>query len=347
MKILIDGHYIGERKTGLESYTLNLIREFSGEKINLLVYLPKIKSGLFRVLLGLNIVSIRLKPDILHVSYFAPFVKTVPTVLTVHDLCFKTFPEAFPIKTLFAFNLFFKKSLNRADAIICVSETTKKQLVNLYDLNPDKVFTVYEASDENFKYLSNKKRLRNALNEKFGIKGDYFLVVGNIEKRKNLIPVIESFIKLSKKNKNIQLIFAGQNKMGDLITKKYEKEIKKGRLKILGYVSKEDLNFLYNGSLALIYNSLCEGFGLPIIEAMITKTAVICNNLEVFNEITKDSAITYNYKDELYRVMDKVMNDKKFRKKYQELGYRRSRFFSWDKTAKETLKVYKWAYKSK
>jgi glycosyltransferase involved in cell wall biosynthesis len=352
---------VGQNQTGIERYYRNLIKNFdnksrkdkfiiyfAAENINpitlnrsrtLLKYFPFSNNGLFRILFGFSFAIKKFKPDIIHASNFSPIIKTIPTITTVHDLCFKSYPKTYSLKSRLAFNIFFERSLNSSDAIICVSKTVKKQLVKYYPEVKDKAFVIYEAGDDFFKFLPNKIKVTAYLKNRFGIKSKYFLVVGDIRERKNPLPIIEAFSILLKDNPNLQLVFAGKNKMEKVIKLKFNYLIVSGHLQFLGYVSDEDLNHLYNGALSLIFNSVCEGFGLPILEAMSCKTPVICNDIEVFREIASNSAIFAKNKTQLYMAMKKITLDENFRKKYSQLGHQRSRFFSWQKTAKETFRV--------
>ena len=176
-----------------------------------------------------------------------------------------------------------------------------------------------------------KNKIKALLLKKFGINNKYFLVVGNVDHRKQPHKIINAFNQLLKKNPNILLVFVGPNKL----------KIKSNKnIKILNYVHDDSLNFLYNGSIALIFLSLCEGFGLPIVEAMATKIPVICNDIPVFQEVADRSALFVKNEQKLYQAMKKVFENKNLRIKYSNLCYQRSQFFSWDKTAKETIKVY-------
>lgn len=365
MKVLFDAHMIGQKKTGLERYSVNLIKNLSeNKKINLVLYSnlsknsldksfsklpicsPLFENGLYRIFFGFNKAIKKNKPDIIHTSFFTPFIKTVPVVTTIHDVCFKIVPETFPRKTFFAFDIFFKKSLANSDAIICGSEIIKRDINRLYSIDKNKIFVTPYAPDSNFKFIYNKSSVRKILKYRFDIERNYFLVVGNIEKRKNPIPIINAYAKLLSKHEDIQLVFAGTNKMGELISNYFSNLIKNNSLKILSYVNEEELKLLYNGALSLIYNSVCEGFGLPILEAMACRTAVICSYNDVFREITGESAILYKNEDELFKAMEKILVEENFRKKYEALGYERSKYFSWSKTAKKTFEVYEWVLKN-
>lgn len=355
MKLLLDAHAAIQKKTGIGRYTDNLINNLS-KKLDLNLYthspvptrygeLPSYKAafsnGVYRVFWGLNRAVSKLQPNLLHISNFAPIVKTTPIIMTVHDLCFRKFPEKFPLNTKIAFKLFFKMSLYKSDAIICVSKSVKKNLLRLYHVNSNKVHVVYEASDPVFKHIKNKNRVKKYIQSKFDIKQNYFLVVGNIETRKKPLETINAFTKILKKNKNVSLVFVGPNLIGSKLNKSYKSYFDKGKIKILGYVDDNSLNMLYNGSLSLVYFSNCEGFGLPLVESMTVGTPVICSNLEVFKEIAQGAALFVKNDKELTNTMLKIATRPKLRRKMSLMGLNRSTFFSWEKTTQQTLKIYK------
>lgn len=365
MKLLLDTHMLCQQQTGIERYWKNLVEHLKKnskldislysnlpkEKLhgfdltNLQIYSAPLANGFFRILFGFNQAIIKEKPDLIHVSNFTPFVKTCPIVVTVHDLCFKTYPDTFKKKSLLAFNLFFKHSLELADAVIAVSLLVKNNLIDYYDINPAKIFVVYEAADSIFQYIQDKKRVKQVIFEKFKIDKDYFLVVGDVDKRKNPIGIINAFQNFLK-NKDMQLVFVGPHKMRDVIQPKYVNTITQEKIQFLDYVSDQDLNYLYNGASSLIFNSLCEGFGLPIVEAMSCKTPVICSDIPIFREIAADSAIFAKNELELNKAMKQTTSNISLRKRYTESGYQRSKFFSWDKTAKETTRIYELVLKN-
>lgn len=325
---------LGQKETGNERYWKNLSSSLSKlNKNNFINYNSNFNNGLYRIFLGFNKIIKSLKPDIIHVQNFAPSIKTVPIVNTVHDLCFRYYSDLFGLKTRLAFKHFFKRSLDLSDAIICVSEFTKSSLLKFYDVDPRKIFVVYEAADKCFKYIENRPKLK-----KFDLNDRYFLVVGNIENRKLPYTIINAFNIIFNKYPDVQIVFAGPNKLKIKSTK---------NIRILGYVSDEELNYLYNGSVSLIYLSLCEGFGLPIIEAMATKTPVICSNIPVFREIADNKAVFVSNAKELSIAINNFLENKDLRKKFSLLGHKRSKFFSWNKTAIQTLKIYEWVLESK
>lgn len=342
MHILFDAHFMHAKQTGIGRYCSNIIGEFSrNPDIELLPYFPFFNYGLHRIIIGFPSMIHKFKPDILHINNFAPFYKNTPIVNTIHDLCFYYYPETFSYKSRIAFSFFFQHSLRQSDKIICVSGTVKKQLLHVYPTIPEeKVEIIYHGVDPAFFYQKNRIAVKKALEEKFNLVNEYFLIVGNIEKRKNIIPVIDAFLELIKHDNTIQLVFAGQNTMKDEFRKRYNTIRFPEQIRFLNFVKDEDLNILYNGALGMIFNSKCEGFGLPIIEAMRCKVPVICNDIAVFREISGNKAIFTKNSNDIYSVLQRLIKEFSLRKKYQEEGYDRSLFFSWEKSAQKTFHIY-------
>jgi len=342
MKILLDAHMLGQKETGNERYWKNLalsLAKFINPKNIILysnlpkeklpkefqkfiIFTPKFKNGFFRIFFGFNQAIKKFKPDLIHVQNFAPFKKTIPIINTVHDVCFKTYPETFSKKSKIAFNFFFESSLKKSDAVVVPSYFVKNMLLKYYPfLDEKKIFVTYEAADPIFKYIKNKDKVRFFLKKRFNINNNYFLVVGNIEPRKRPKEIIYAFKKILKRYPKTLLVFAGPNKL----KLKEEKNIR-----ILEYVSDKELNYLYNGALALIYFSLCEGFGLPLVEALKTKTPIICSDIPVFKEIVKNIGLFAKDKTQLTQKMLFVLglNKDKIKSRNQ---------FSWIKIVKKFI----------
>jgi glycosyltransferase involved in cell wall biosynthesis len=342
MKILLDAHMLRQKETGNERYWKNLalsLAKFINPKNIILysnlpkeklpkefqkftIFTPKFKNGLYRIFFGFNQAIKKFKPDLIHVQNFAPFKKTIPIINTVHDVCFKTYSKTFSAKSKIAFDLFFNSSLKKSDAIIVPSKFVKNMLLKYYPfLDEKKIFVTYEAADPVFKYIKNKNKVKKFLKEKFNISDNYFLVVGNIEPRKRPKEIIEAFKKILKKYPKTFLVFAGPNKL----KLKEEKNIR-----ILEYVSDQELNYLYNGALALVYFSLCEGFGLPLVEALKTKTPIICSDIAVFKEIVKNIGLFAEDKIQLTQKMLLVLDSNKDKIKLRNQ-------FSWIKIVKKVI----------
>jgi len=354
MKILLDTHMLGQKDTGNERYWKNLalsLAKFINPKNIILysnlpkeklpkefqkfiIFTPKFKNGLYRIFFGFNQAIKKFKPDLIHVQNFAPFKKTVPIVNTVHDVCFKTYPKTFSLKSKIAFNLFFESSLKKSDVIIVPSQFVKNMLLRYYPfLDEKKIFVTHEAADLVFKYIKNKKVVKIFLKKRFNIDYSYFLVVGNIEPRKRPKEIIHAFKKILKKYPKTLLVFSGPNKL----KLKEEKNIR-----ILEYVSDEELNYLYNGALALIYFSLCEGFGLPLVEVQKTKTPIICSDVSVFKEIINNTVFAKD-ENKLTQAMCFFLKLNKNKNNYHK-KLKLENQFSWLKTSKKIINIYRKLY---
>jgi len=334
MRILLDTHNYKDKifHTGLSRYWKNLSTHLKKiPNLTIFNYNEKPVNGFYRIFFGFQKSIKKYQPDLIHVQNFTPWKKTIPIVNTVHDLCFKICPQTFSLKSRFAFKFFFRRSLRLSDAIICPSNYTEKQLIKYYQVNPKKIFVVYDAADPVFHFIKDKNKVKKYLYKKFNLTGKYFLVVGNIEKRKLSQEIAKTFEKFSQNFSNVNLVFVGPNKLN-------LKE--KNNIRILGYVNDNDLNYLYNGAIAIIYLSLCEGFGLPLVEAMATKTPIICSKIPVFEEVCDKAALFVKDKDDLLQTMIKIYQDKQLEKKYAQLSFKRNRLFSWEKAAKQTFKIY-------
>ncbi len=359
MKILLDGHMLGQNQSGIERYWKNLAENLQKKNnVELILYsnqkkkylsnfkqlsffTPAIRNGLYRVLFGFSSAENIFEPDLIHVSNFTPFIKKSPVVTTVHDLGFKNSPQNFSLLSKIIFNLFFKRSLDNSDAIICVSDRIRQELIKSYPKMINKTTVIYEAPDPVFNFIANKKNVIDFLEKNFELKDKYFLVVGDIRPRKNPIPVIKAFLSLEKKYPDIKLVLVGKNLMKNSLKNKYPNLIRSKKIIFTGYVSDAELNYLYNGALALIFNSVYEGFGLPILEAMACKTPVICSNIPVFREIASDAVLFVKKKSDIYKLMEKVLTSSDLRQKYEDLGLERSKSFSWAESSERTIQIYK------
>lgn len=360
MKVLLDGHMLGQQKTGIERYWKNLITELQNCNVDLCIYsnrpkdeilklynfkrisfyTPFISNGLYRILFGFSKAIQFFKPDLIHVNNFGPILKTIPTITTVHDLCFLSHPQTFSLKSQIAFQLFFKKTLYDSDQIISVSNTVKNQLIQFYNLNPVKIHTIHEAVDPAFKHIKNQNNIRSILNHKFKIYKKYFLVVGNIEARKNIIPIIRAFLHVQSQIPNIQLVFTGNNLLQKELAV-YKTQIQKNIIRILNFISDYDLNILYNGAESIIFNSFCEGFGLPLVEAIACKTPIVCNDISIFREIAGPYANYIKSELEMSEIIQKILIDKTLKKQYSKLTKKKKNVITWKYVAQETFNIYK------
>jgi len=213
--------------------------------------------------------------------------------------------------------------------------------MEILGLPEKKIKVVYEAAPEDLKPVKDKK-ISQKLFKKYNLDGDYLLSVATLEPRKNLKRIIEAFKML--KTKNLKLVITGKPGWEDLNTLGF----KKGNNNTIftGYLKKrEDLAALYSQALGLVYPSLYEGFGLPILEAMKCGCPVLTSNISSMPEVAGQAAILVDPLDveEIARGLSELVNNQDLRKSLAKKGLAQVKKFSWEKTAQETLKVYEQA----
>lgn len=276
------------------------------------------------------------KPDVFFSpAHYAPRVSPVPTVVTIHDLAYKFFPNEFLSSDIYKLNKWTEYSVKKAAKVICVSEHTKKDLLKLYPEVTDKTTVVLNG----FHYA---KKIPNT---EYDIRDTkpYILFVGTIQPRKNITTLIEAFEKFVESHPNFELKIVG--KKGWLYTEileRIESSSASKQIKYLGFVKNEQLEDLYGNTYATVLPSLYEGFGLPVLEAMAHGSPVIASESSSLPEVGGD-AILYCNPDDSNTIADALerLQDAKLRKSLQMAAKAQLKKFSWDKCAEETLSVIK------
>ncbi len=233
--------------------------------------------------------------------------------------------------------LMIRNSCQRAGKIIAISKNTKKDLISILNLDSDRIKVIYLSADNFFKRTTSNKELIKT-KKRYNLNKDFIFYSGSISPRKNLIRLIKAYNRVKEKAK-LDLVITG-NKMWK--NDQEMKLIKQNRgIKLLGYVPKEDLRGLYNLAEMYIYPSLYEGFGLPILEAQACGCPVICSNTSSLPEIAGDSAYyidPYNEKD-ITDAIIKLSKNKKLKEELIKKGYKNIKRFSWNKSARDLLRV--------
>ncbi|MBI2593541.1 glycosyltransferase family 4 protein [Candidatus Daviesbacteria bacterium] len=277
-----------------------------------------------------------------------PLIKKpgLKTVITVHDLGVEYLPGFHQVKQILYLKLMTYYQLKSATIIIAVSEATKKDLVKKAGIKSEKIKVVYEGVGEEFKVQSSKFKVdvQRDILKQYGLeKKKYFLFVGTIQPRKNLERIIRAFAALAPgPARKLQLILVGSK--GWLSEEIYDLPKKlgiEGKVKFLGHVADEDLGALYSGAIALVFPSLFEGFGLPILEAFACKCPVITSNISSMPEIAGDAGLLVNPEkvDEISEAMLKIVSNDKLRNSMIQKGLERLKRFSWEKSALKTVEI--------
>lgn len=270
---------------------------------------------------------------------------SVSSVVTVHDLIPYLMPETVGRGYLERFLKDMPYIINKAKGILTVSEYSKKDILRFFPKFPkDNIFVTPLAANKNFKPLD-KNLCMDYLSEKYRIDFPFILYIGGFSQRKNVKELIIAFNKISKSlTKNYKLVLCGAVKDEGEKLREFTKELLiDDKVIFTGFVPDKDLPIFYNGCDLFVYPSLYEGFGLPPLEAMSCKTAVITSNLTSIPEVTGNSAILINpfNKDELQDSMYSLLSSKNDLVELGEKGYKNSLEFTWRKTAELTLDAYK------
>lgn len=275
--------------------------------------------------------------DIYHPTYYRKDLgkfKKAPIVLTVHDMIHELYGSQFwnsrwVIKSKM-------DSILSADVIICVSENTKKDLIQIYDVPKEKVKVVYHGNSLQKSNLITFEELKL----KYNIHKPYILYVGDRRAHKNFQFLLEVYA--SQFSKKFDFVCFG----GGNITRKESDVIKKFDLsKNVIHVHGNDtlLASLYKNAFCLIYPSLYEGFGIPLLEAMAIGCPVIASNTSSIPEVVENAGILFDpsSRDGLISAMESLVNNESKRNALIKLGFEQAEKFSWEKAANETLDIYK------
>ena len=235
-------------------------------------------------------------------------------------------------------NLLMKSSCNSANTIFAISNYTKQDIINRFGIDESKIVVAYEGVEEDFKKVKDKDRVDECL-KKYEINKQYVFYAGSISPRKNILRTLQAFDKI-KHLVQEDLVITGNNVWGKTGVSEYISKNLKGRVKVLGFIPKEDLITLYSAAHLYIYPSLYEGFGLPTLEAQACGCPVISSNVTSLPEVGGNSVEYFDPYDvkSISNTMLKVLKDNKLRKNLITLGYKNIQRFSWKKMKDVILK---------
>lgn len=265
----------------------------------------------------------------------------VPTVLVCHDIAYAHFPKHIPWLKRKYYQKYFPAFHKAASQIISVSEATKNDIVKIFKLQRDKITVAHNALKEGVAKMSPSDQIK--IREKYTEGAEYFVYVGSIHPRKNIVRLIRAFnLFKEKSDSNIKLILAGRlawntNEFKETLKQSpYQKDIHH-----LEGLSNAELNELTASAKALFYVSLFEGFGLPILEGMAVEIPVVCSNLSSMPEVAGDAAILVDPKnvEEITKAMQDLHLNPSLANELVQKGKKRVQTFSWEETAKITYDV--------
>lgn len=335
MKLIFDARVLMHKNyTGIENYTKNILNKIQND-VDINIAKPNSSNKYIAHLWNHFILPFK-KGDILfcpaNISpLFVPNNKKL--IVTLHDVAFLTYPESFSFFFKHYYQWLIPKVIKRADKIITVSNTSRKEIIKYYPYAKNKLEVIYPGIDNTFKVLPN-------INKK-----NQILYVGSLNERKNFISVIKAFMQSN--SKEFQLLIVGNFSPNFNLNQETQNILDKAKnnpnIEFKYNISNKELTQLYNESKLFIFPSFYEGFGLPPLESMACGTPVIASNLSSMAEVCANAAIfvdPHNLND-ITQQLKILLNDDILQKDMITKGLKHIEKFTWEKSATQHLKVFK------
>jgi len=329
--VVVDADVLGRRRTGDETYVLNLLRELAplapaaGLRIAAVTRNPQlVPAGIEAVRLGTSSQELRMAvalPRLLkqlgaalgHFQYALPLALPCPAVVTIHDLSFEREPSLMSRKDRLVFRRVVPRAARKAVRVLTVSERTRRDLRELYDVPDGKIVVTPNGVDPAFTPGDWAR--------------DYVLLVGAVQERKNPLAALAAA-----EEAGLPLVVAGPAKNEALA-----RELERRGARVTGYVDQDELVRLYRGAACLVQASRYEGFGLPVLEAMACGTPVVAVPEPALQEVAGDAAV-WAGEHELGEGIRRAVAE---RERLAAAGLERAQLFSWRETARRTIDVYR------
>jgi len=280
--------------------------------------------------------------NLLHsLGYVQPLHLPCPSIVTIHDLNFYNLRPFFsPVKRI-ALQFFVTHSAKAADHILTVSEFSKKQIVEVLEVSPEKVSVIYNAPKERPAHQVELEELER----RYGVKVLYIFALSSPSPHKNITNLIKAFNLLKERGaKELKLVLAGHlpQDSGEVYTLVQHSRFNNDII-LTGYVPDEVLAGLYANAKAFAFPSLYEGFGIPILEAFQYGTPVACSNIAALPEIAGDAVLYFDPTDvkEMAEVISRLLNNESECRSLIAKGKQRVAQFTWEEAACKTLGVYR------
>ncbi|MBI5930032.1 MAG: glycosyltransferase family 4 protein [Chloroflexi bacterium] len=281
----------------------------------------------------------RTRPDVTFVpAHTLPFFCPGKAVVTIHDLGYLYFPEAHPSKERHYLDITTRYSSRRATLILADSLATKNDLIGHYQVPEEKIRVVYPGVDESLKPMLDPAELAK-VRAKYGLPERYLFFLGTLQPRKNIARLVEAFAKWrsASGNQETALVLGGQK--GWLYQETWTAGVE--GVILPGYIADEDVAALYSGALALVFPSLYEGFGFPVIEAMRCDTPVLCSNTSSLPELGGEAALLVNPLEieAIAHGIGQLVENAELRGQLVEKGRAQAQKFSWGNAANQAMLV--------
>ena len=297
-------------------------------------------------LVGLPRAAAAARVDVIHApAYTAPFWATAPVVLTIHDVSYARHPEWYPYRRDLVRRAFYRRSARSATRILTDSAFSADEIVAAYAVPRDRITVAPLGVDDGF--APGEEGL--SLDLPAGVTEPFLLHVGDLHERRNLAVVVDALLSVRQHfgaAPALSLVLAGVDRgIGEGLCAIAAEADAPDAVVLLGPVSEQRLRALYRGATALVYPSLYEGFGLPPLEAMASGTPVIASNCASIPEVVGDAGLLLeptNVQAWTDAIL-KVLQDEALRRRLRASGVQRAATFTWERTARITLDVYRQA----
>jgi glycosyltransferase involved in cell wall biosynthesis len=299
-----------------------------------------------RIALPLFLFKSKQKPDLFFSpTHYSPWLSPVKRIVTIFDLSYLHFPEMFKPKDLYQLTNWSKQSIQKASQIITISQSSKKDIVKTYHIDPKKVSVCYPGyNEELFHPVSDQSVIKKIL-DKYHIVGEYVLFIGTVQPRKNLKRLIQSFEKID----HLKLVVVGKIHGEGRQAWQYEEILDlpkklniEDRVIFTDFVPDEDMLYLLNGAKAFVLPSLWEGFGIPVVDAMACGVPVIVSNVSSLPEVAGDAGLYVDPTsiDQIEQAIRLISTDKKLYTKLSKQAVIQARKFSWKKMARQVRDLF-------
>jgi glycosyltransferase involved in cell wall biosynthesis len=287
----------------------------------------------------------RERPDVYHAPHYVlPAGVRCPSVVTIHDCIHLMFPQYLPNRIAYAYaRAQMWAAARRSDCILTVSEASKRDILHLFNVAPEKIVVVYNAIDTHFSVTPSEEAVAR-VRERYQLDHRFVLYVGNIKPHKNLVRLIEAFDELRRGElEDLKLLIIGDqiSKLPALRRAVHRHKLHK-HVRFLGYLGDDQLAILYRLASVFAFPSLYEGFGLPPLEAMASGTPVLTSNVSSLPEVVGDAAVLVNPYDvdDIVDGLRRVLTNPALAAEMRRKGIERAREFSWERSVAKTWGVY-------
>lgn len=363
LRVGIDGRAFASPAAGVRRYVTELVEALVclGENLELVVLggaesatlppgvsraaePPHPPSNLGWTLVGLPRAAGRARVDLIHApAYTAPLWSGVPVVLTIHDVSYERCPEWYPYRRDWVRRAFYRRSARAASRILTDSAFSAAEIAAVYGIDQERITVAPLGADSRFHPAG------SAVDGELpgGVASPFLLHVGDLHERRNLPVVVDALLAARRRcapASSLSLVLVGIDRgVGDALDAAAAKAGAPNAVIRLANVPEEALRALYRAAAALVYPSRYEGFGLPLIEAMASGTPVVASNAASIPEVVGDAGMLLDPGDVSgwTDAVEKILTDQSLRQSLRDAGMRRAATFTWERTARLTLDVYR------